>query len=43
MKFFTEPAIEIEKFEMLDVIATSGDDSIVTEPVWGGGDQDMWA
>lgn len=32
MKFFSEPTIEIEKFEIADVITTS-----VTEPDWGGG------
>ena len=30
MKFFVEPAIEIEKFELVDVITTSVDDQYVT-------------
>lgn len=43
MKFFNEPSIEIEEFEMVDVITVSGDEEpVVTEPVWGGGDEDMW-
>ena len=29
MKFFVEPAIEIEKFEMVDVITTSVDEQYV--------------
>ena len=33
MKTFTEPTIEIEKFEVADVITTSGD--------WGMGDVDF--
>lgn len=31
MKFFTEPVIEVEKFELLDVIAVSNPED------WGGG------
>ena len=34
MKTFTEPTIEIEMFEVADVITTSGDD-------WGMGDVDF--
>ena len=37
MKHFNEPTIEIEKFEMVDVIATSGE----TEPDWGMGGEDF--
>ena len=36
MKFFTEPTVEVEKFEMLDVIATSA-----TDPDWGMGGEDF--
>ena len=34
MKFFSEPTIEIEKFEIADVITTS---VTVPEEDWGGG------
>lgn len=42
MKFFTEPTVEVEKFEMLDVIATSTDPT-PTEPApdWGMGGEDF--
>lgn len=38
MKFFTEPTVEIEKFEMVDVITTS-----TPEPPdgWGMGGEDF--
>lgn len=39
MKLFTEPAVEIEKFELVDVITTSA----TTEPPkdWGMGGEDF--
>ena len=37
MKTFVEPVIEIEKFEMLDVIATSD----LTLPGWELGEEDF--
>lgn len=33
MKQFMEPEMEVEKFEIQDVITTSGED----DPGWGGG------
>lgn len=35
MKFFEEPILEVEKFDAVDVITTSGES---TDPEYGGGD-----
>ena len=35
MKTFVEPVIEIEKFELVDVITTSVEENV--EPDWGMG------
>ena len=37
MKRFEEPIMEIEKFNLLDIITTSGDDEGNDD--WGGGRQ----
>ena len=39
MKFFMEPVIEVEKFEMLDVITTST--IVPPETDWGMGGEDF--
>ena len=36
MKLFTEPTVEVEKFELVDVITTSE-----TIPDWGMGGEDI--
>lgn len=38
MKLFTEPTVEIEKFELVDVITTS---ETTTPPDWGMGGEDF--
>lgn len=47
-KTFAEPACEIEKFEIADVITTSGEGEDITTPTtptggsgWDGGDMDV--